>query len=224
MKTIVISDLHLTNKFSQRTFNFLTKLFNSVDRVIINGDFWDSYITSFDKFVKSDWQQLFPLLKSKKTHYNYGNHDREKDCDQRVNLFSDTQGLSLTLEVGDKKLLIKHGNDLRPTLVESRPFLDTRLINNIFYKYGAFPFYGFLQRLSKGKFYKNYPRAKATINFFKNWARENMKDDEILVCSHSHIGKIDWNNNFLSTGSLQNHWAEFLLINDDEISLVKKRY
>ena len=53
------------------------------------------------------------------------------------------------------------------------------------------------------------------IDFLKDWAKENMGDDQILVCSHSHKGYIDWENGFLSTGCLQNHWAEYLLIIDE---------
>ena len=224
MKTIIISDLHLTARFNKRTFNFLKDLINSVDKVIINGDFWDSYLTSFDKFVKSKWKALFPLLKAKNTHYNYGNHDRKKDCDERVDLFSVTQAESLNLWVGDLEFLIKHGNDLKPAFVERYPFFDKRLLSNLFYKYTFFPFYSFLQRISKGRFYKNKKTARDMINFLKDWARENMGDDQILVCSHSHRGYVDWENGFLSTGCLQNHWAEYLLIIDNEIYLKAHLY
>ena len=174
MKTIIISDLHLTAKFNKRTFNFLKDLISSVDKVIINGDFWDSYVTSFDKFVKSKWKDLFPLLKEKNTHYNYGNHDRKTDSDERVKLFSVTQAETLNLKVGDLELLIKHGNDLRPAFVERYPFFDRRLLSNLFYKYTFFPFYSFLQRISKGRFYKNKKTARDMIDFLKDWARENM--------------------------------------------------
>lgn len=224
MKTIIISDLHLTSRFNKRTFNFLRDLISSVDKVIINGDFWDSYVTSFDKFVKSKWKALFPLLKEKNTHYNYGNHDRKKDCDDRVNLFSVTQAETLILKVAYRELLIKHGNDLKPAIVEKYPFLDKKLLSNLFYKYTYFPFSNFLQRISKGKFYKNMPHARRTVNNLKKWARENMGDDQILLCSHSHRGDMDWDNYFLSTGCIQNHWAEYLLIIDDEIYLKAHLY
>lgn len=224
MKTIIISDLHLTSKFNKRTFSFLKELIESADRVIINGDFWDSYVTSFDKFVNSKWKALFPLLKERNTHYNYGNHDLKKDCDKRVNLFSVTQGDSLNFKVGDKELHIQHGNGLSPDIMEKHPYLNIRFLSNLFYKHTAFPLYNLLLRISRGKFYHNNPQSRKTVDFLRSWARENMGDDKILVCSHSHIGSIDWDNHFFSTGCIQNHWAEYLLIIDDEIYLKRHRY
>jgi len=67
MKILIFSDTHLTSKFDQEKFDFLKKIVNSSDRVIINGDFWDSWFTNFDDFVKSRWNKLFPLLKKKNT-------------------------------------------------------------------------------------------------------------------------------------------------------------
>ena len=65
-KTLVISDLHLTTASDPKKFRFLKKLISSFDRVIINGDLWCVYTDTFDQFINSDWQRLFPLLKSKK--------------------------------------------------------------------------------------------------------------------------------------------------------------
>ncbi|MBI3955332.1 metallophosphoesterase, partial [Candidatus Gottesmanbacteria bacterium] len=76
MHTIIISDLHLTRRFEKRKFNFLKKIIERSDQVVINGDLWDYYFSSFSQFVRSPWRQLFPLLKEKKTVYLYGNHDR----------------------------------------------------------------------------------------------------------------------------------------------------
>jgi predicted MPP superfamily phosphohydrolase len=88
MQTLIFSDTHLTKGFNRKKYEFLREIIEPVDRVIINGDFWDGYLTSFDKFVNSEWQKLFPLLKEKQTIYLYGNHDKTKWCDSRVNLFS----------------------------------------------------------------------------------------------------------------------------------------
>ena len=144
-------------------------MISSADRVIINGDFWDSYVTSFDKFVKSKWRALFPLLKEKNTHYNYGNHDLKKNCDERVNLFSVTQSESLTLKVGDKELLIRLGDDLDHYTPEKYPFLNKKFLTNLPYRLLAFPIYNLLLRVLKGRFYKNNPLSKKTFKTLKNW-------------------------------------------------------
>ncbi len=42
MRILVISDTHLTHKFDQRKFEYLLSIISQADKVIINGDFWDS--------------------------------------------------------------------------------------------------------------------------------------------------------------------------------------
>jgi hypothetical protein len=59
MQTLIFSDTLLHQKFDQKKYNFLLKIIKAADQVIINGDFWDSDLSSFDKFVKSRWKQLF---------------------------------------------------------------------------------------------------------------------------------------------------------------------
>ena len=99
MNILVFSDTHLYLPFDGKKFNFLKKIISDSDQVIINGDFFDDYMISFDEFIKSPWNQLFPLLKKKKAIYIFGNHDQEKFSDKRLNLFSDVQVTSYKLQV-----------------------------------------------------------------------------------------------------------------------------
>lgn len=69
MKTLIFSDTHLTSKVHKKTFSFLEDLISQVDKVIINGDFWDSYKTSFDEFIDSGRKKLFDLLLQKDAIY-----------------------------------------------------------------------------------------------------------------------------------------------------------
>src|SRR3972149_6125144 len=81
--TAIISDTHLTAKFDKAKFEYLKTLFSKYEEVIINGDFWSYYSCTFDEFLKSKWNALFPFMKAK-TIYIHGNHDREKWCDERI--------------------------------------------------------------------------------------------------------------------------------------------
>ncbi len=78
MKTIIFSDAHLTNRFDEPTYRFLENMILSADKIIINGDFWDGEVVSFNQFINSKWQKLFPLLLERKAVYIYGNHDRQR--------------------------------------------------------------------------------------------------------------------------------------------------
>lgn len=66
MRVLVFSDTHLTKAFDDKKCEFLKKIISDSDQVIINGDFWDGYIISFDEFLKPEWACLFPPLKAKK--------------------------------------------------------------------------------------------------------------------------------------------------------------
>jgi hypothetical protein len=57
-------------------------------------------------------------LKSKKTVYLYGNHDLQSFCDERTNLFSDTQSHQYKLEINGKTLIFEHGNRILPLIDE----------------------------------------------------------------------------------------------------------
>ncbi|KKP50689.1 MAG: hypothetical protein UR42_C0024G0015, partial [Candidatus Roizmanbacteria bacterium GW2011_GWA2_33_33] len=50
MNILVFSDTHLYLPFDGKKFNFLKKIISDSDQVIINGDFFDDYMISFDEF------------------------------------------------------------------------------------------------------------------------------------------------------------------------------
>src|SRR3990167_5228492 len=87
MKVLVFSDSHLDHNFEPKKLSYLKKLVRSVDQVIINGDFWEGYSITFDQFLSSKWNELFPLLKAKKAVYIFGNHDKKVLADKRMRLF-----------------------------------------------------------------------------------------------------------------------------------------
>src|SRR5689334_5828739 len=97
MKLLIFSDSHLSARFDEAKYNYLRWIITHADKVVINGDFWDRDLTTFDQFVNSDWRKLFPLLLSKATTYIYGNHDWKGYCDERVNLFSTSQTQALDI-------------------------------------------------------------------------------------------------------------------------------
>ena len=101
--------------FEQKKFDYLKKIINEADQIIINGDFFDDYMISFDDFIKSPWNQLFPMLKEKKAVCVFGNHDRQKFSDKRLSLFSDLQSSEYRLPIADYNLVFTHGQQFRKT-------------------------------------------------------------------------------------------------------------
>jgi len=218
MRTIIFSDTHLTEKFDQRRFNFLKRLIQSADEIIINGDFWEGLAISFDQFVNSEWKQLFPYLKNKTT-YIYGNHDPKKISDRRVNLFSKAQLEKKKIKVNGYVLLIEHGDKHTPNLEN---IVDNQLVLNLAVRlHEKLENLGFKvvgQRFFDHFLYKNF-----TENL-RNYAQIKLSNKEILVSGHSHSAKYEPENNFINSGFIRHGVAQYLIVEDEKIKLIEEKY
>ena len=185
MKLLIFSDTHLSAKFDPAKFRYLLHIISSADQVIINGDFWDSLLTDFDQFVKSDWNQLFPVLKQKQAVYIFGNHDEQAFSDDRVNLFSAQQAYHYDIEADGLKLHVEHGQRMLPILgvpglpkwISLRVEVITRMVLGRLVKYLLQPY----------------------NNTLKNWAVDNMAPNQILVCGHTHLQEDGRESNFINS-------------------------
>ncbi len=75
MKILVIADTHI-GKFDKKKYLFLQRIISKCDRLIINGDFIDTWVITAEQFLESPWKGLFPILLEKKTVYIKGNHEK----------------------------------------------------------------------------------------------------------------------------------------------------
>jgi predicted phosphodiesterase len=208
MIIVVFSDTHLRLPFEEEKFRFLEKLVAKADQVIINGDFWDGYIISFDQFINSPWQNLFPLLKKKKTIYVLGNHDKRILSDKRVSLFSHQQKEEYLLKINGSQFVFQHGHQLAPALddvlkLKKVPaIIQKRLIN-----------FHDRQIRKKGKeflrkfFKKNNEKIKKKI-------KSRFKNGQIIICGHTHYPEIDLKNHFACCGTIAGGFASYLLIDE----------
>jgi predicted phosphodiesterase len=218
-KTVVFSDTHLTQRFDQKQFDALYSLISSADQVIINGDFWDSYETTFDSFIKSPWNQLFPLLKSKHTIYLYGNHDPKKYCDDRVSLFSDIQADHYLFQ----NLYLCHGHQFAPR----------------FSKLEKSPLFPLLYKLNQANHWLEEllspisPYFIGHLFFYRHldnrpllhFAKTQLPPDQILVCGHSHAAYFSPKDRYINDGDIYCHRLTYLEISSvGAPNLVKKTY
>lgn len=229
MKTIVFSDTHLSHKFEPRKFSYLTKIISQVDRVIINGDFWDGERTSFERFVTSKWRKMFPLLLEKKTIYIHGNHDPAKLCDSRMREFCVKDCEVYEFNADHKRFLLQHGD---------------RIVYQ--FKPGVIKVYSavmdFLKRVSLYSLIQKFIRAGMRLGYFvlgadfmttTSIAKKNnqvMKDfhdssdGAWLICSDTHFSEIDRQKRFVNTGCILHGRASYLRINGEKMELIKERY
>jgi predicted phosphodiesterase len=203
MKIFAFSDSHLYNKYDESFYQWV----KDVDKVIICGDFWDKYVCSYDKFIDSKWKDtLFPLLKSKNTHYIYGNHDKKEYQDDRVELFSDTQSEELDIELDRKIFHFEHGDRFGTPIDGSWwPFLVALG-------------YWIQVVVVKIKFL-----GKRFFELFKDQV-ENIKtiwgnEDRFLICGHSHYGAKGDNFYILNPSAFGLEYG--LIIDDNDLLEIK---
>lgn len=222
MKILIFGDTHLNQKFEPYLFDYISKLIKTADQVIINGDFWDAYLCSFDDFVNSKWKKLFPLLKNKNTIYLYGNHDSQKKCDHRVDLFSSQQSVIFEWKSkSGKRYIIRHGDTIAGDFDYKHPHLT---------KYFWW-LYSLMFKLNKadnfiGKIYQHFDHKKCLGIFtsISEYAQKNIRDSEVLICGHSHIHKDDRGNHLVSIGPFWNKIARYLIIDGDKVELHEESY
>lgn len=222
MTTVVISDLHLTGKFDARKFDYLKGIIAKADWVIINGDFWDGELCTFKEFLRSRWKELFPLLRSKGAIYIYGNHDPRKRNDERTAFFSIYQTDSLDIRTGKLSLHIEHGDRiapegsiigwLAPITIGDKP-VGAQILA-LLAKIGLFLF---------GKWGLNI-KERRNNEKMKRWCQQNLEENRILVCGHTHLAELDPSARFVNTGFIDCGYAQYLKIEDGEIILVEESY
>jgi len=205
MKILVLSDTHLTPRFEQKKFDFLENIIQKSDSVIINGDFWDGYLTNFDAFIHSKWNSLFPLLKKKQTVYIYGNHDQKTFSDERVSLFSIKQLDQYTLISNGIEYHIEHGNRLIPS------------IDDIFYQpkkliYIETLLFSYYEEFITHVFKHSSRIWGVLLN--NKLKRDSKKHGIFYIYGHIHFAEFDLKNNFAVSGIFQFGLAQYLLIED----------
>jgi len=218
MKTLIFSDSHLTMRFEEKKFNYLHRIISSVDRVIINGDFWEGFWITFDQFFNSEWSKLFPLLKQKNTIYIFGNHDNKNlNNIEKIQCFSDIQTAMYSFTENGETFIIEHGDRLFPTETDCinihSPIFRTKiqLIN-------------FTEKLlSKmcGSMYQNL------LHQYNKKIKQNIKNQNTNVTrifGHTHCPEVDAKHHFINTGIIKHGLAQYALIENGNITIVKERY
>lgn len=222
MKTIIVSDLHLTDIFEPRKYAFLKRLFSSCDQLIINGDFWCGFSTTFEKFINSKWNILFPLMLQKHTIYISGNHDHQEFFDHRFELFADQIAKTVNLKNNTSEFVIAHGHEYirptRPKHLNLKKILKIQKFKKIYYS--------LLNRLLLTthvpiifspifRLYNRYVYTKA---------KKLLQTNSIIVTGHTHLPEFRPHRGYINTGYVMSGFAWHLEITPNSCSLQKSRY
>lgn len=227
MKILIFSDTHLDSIFDESKFNFLRRIIDSSDQVIINGDFWDSWFTSFDGFIKSKWSNLFPLLLKKKAVYIYGNHDPKEKCDHRVNLFSTINTENYFFNFNNQTYNVKHGRSIlkgkRTKYLEIYGLILDKTDKNIIGKVLHY-FLHFLEYIGYKLIGTSLMTNSEVAKHGNLILKQSCQNREWLICGDTHCAEIDKNSLFINSGCINYGHASYILINDNQINLYKENY
>ncbi len=214
---LIFSDTHLTHKFEKKKYDVLVKLISQADNVIINGDFWDYYLTTWEKFLNSPWKALFPLLKSRHAIYIFGNHDSRKHSDVRVNLFSVLQTEKYMLKVKDRVLNIQHGHLIVPTLDVSHSSLRRKSLIKITQKFEQRNVFFLSKRILKRV-------SKRQNNQLKKYALSVLAKNELLICGHTHLWEMSERHKYMNVGLIRYGMAQGLVVNNGHFEMINTKY
>lgn len=216
MKTVILSDTHLSKKFYSKKFDYLKHIIDDSDKVIIAGDFWDGFLTSFDQFINSKWQELFPLLLEKQAVYLYGNHDRPEWCDERVSLFSVEHGMDTTFSSDGQPYHVTHGHTVFESFEDKYPILNCKVSLRLGSK---------IDLVHKYLWGNSFLKEGSSINQpMMNWVKQNLLGEEILVTGHSHYPEVSLPDRFVNSGFIGLGYGNYAVVDDGGPQIVKERY
>lgn len=209
MKTLIFSDLHASDQPNPQQLALLQQVISAADSVIINGDFWDHYVTTFDRFLHSDWQQLFPLLKQRNTIYLMGNHDPRESMDERWQRFADRLEYAYELRRGKTVFKIEHGHQHAYAFDLYFPNLTRRLK-------GIYPFF---DRVEQGghwltPVYRAYLRKAHDDQELRQYAHAHRRPNQWHIFSHTHKQRKDDLERYLNPGQFRCGIGNWLTISD----------
>jgi predicted phosphodiesterase len=226
MKTIILSDTHLTEKFNPKKFEFLSNVISQADKLIINGDFWDGYYTKFDNFVNSQWQELFPILQNKETVLVLGNHDKLKYADDRIhNIFHEVVD-EHRFTLNNITYIVNHGEKLVGNIDEKYPMPKSleKVVRKV--SLGFLAFEGAFTKRYGRRFYSAYKMHKL-INMNKplhKYTSENIAEDEFMLTAHTHIPELLPEQRFANSGFIRYGLANYLIVDESGVELIDTRY
>lgn len=222
MKTIVVSDLHLTDKFEPKKFAFLQQLFSSCDKLIVNGDLWCGFSTTFEKFINSRWKDLFPLMLEKQTVYIHGNHDRQELADSRVNLFCKQIATNLNLHSQNTNFKIFHGHEYfkltNPKTLNVKKIVHRQKIKKPYYALMNYITLKFILIKKINKFLRYYNKL-----IYKK-SKQFLLDNQIIVIGHTHVAEFRPDRGYINTGFIMAGHAWYLEIDDLSFRLLSAKY
>jgi len=181
MKTLIVADIH----FGDDRLYDLKQLYNlllteSYDRLILNGDIVDLWITSWADIIKSDFLKVIEIISNMRdVTWLIGNHD----CDiikNNISAFLPKVKIAefFEMEEGGKKFLCLHGHQVYRNKEESLVTQLVTKLNYFIWKYTGID----IQKIHIGaKYYLRYTDMK-----HRQLIKRFGGNDRVIISGHTH--------------------------------------
>ncbi len=223
MKILIISDIHIT-KFELKKLKLLQEIIEKHDKVIINGDLWDSWHITAEEFINSKYKKLFPLLLEKETVYIFGNHDPESTITSRqISKFAVEYGNSYEFKLGETLYHLEHGH------LYLNKYYNYSLPNKFYEKLVGLEIpliYTLAEEFTRIG-YKIYPKLQLNSKMMIKWnefVKHNKPKNKFYIIGHTHKAEVDKKNKFANSGAIYYGHASYLTLEEDNIDLKKLKY
>lgn len=220
--TVIISDIHLGSKVSRARvlLDFLESV--TFDRLIINGDVFDSInmrrLNRYHWKVLSRLRALTDSEKHKEVIWIRGNHDGYSD------LLSQLMGIKVLNEYQftwkEKNIIVMHGDVFDTFMARFKWLAD---LADYFYRFSIYidpikmRFGRWLKRNTK-VFIRNTQMVRnRAITYARN------KNADMIICGHTHYAEdvtVD-GIRYLNSGSWTDSPAHFIGFNGDQVQVVR---
>jgi len=187
MNLLIISDLHINsnnnnNIFGWNSFDFIHQLQKvilkyNIDKVILNGDIYEMYQSTFED-IKNSNKQLVNQLNSDYFYYIKGNHDGLNDFGNQNFVHTNSSGKTIYIEHGH------HADFMSGTKVG-------RFFENLFFKFlKIFLKFSFIKKIffevvEYNDQINRIPRKYDRYKYLK-YALKLLKKYDLVVLGHTH--------------------------------------
>ncbi|MEO0162446.1 MAG: UDP-2,3-diacylglucosamine diphosphatase [candidate division WOR-3 bacterium] len=224
---IFLSDAHIRKDDSPRAkllIKFLNEIKDEIENLFILGDmfeFWFEYNIAIPKDYFKVLATFYHLnLKGVKLHYILGNHE------VMIGNFLRNLGFSIyredaTVELDGKRIYLAHGNriDRRLWTVFWENLLQSK-INHFLYSM-LHPDFGVFLAQGIAHLSRQQPRSQNLNLMLERFAREKLKEFDIVILAHSHIPVFKNFGNgkfYINTGDWVDNFS-YVKLKDGAISL-----
>lgn len=215
--TLIISDLHLGDKFTRcdELLEVLRKY--KFDKLILNGDVLNGL--NFKRLHSEHWNVLSEFRKLSKyceVIWTHGNHDDQ--ASDIFNLIGIRTVRNYTWKSNDKTFLAFHGH-----------IFDRFLNNNFIVSSAAFVIYNMIKKIDHLGWISNF-----VMNHNQTWQRNSrevakgalryavLKQADFVFCGHTHqiYATEKWGVKYYNTGAWNEKESGYIIIADGEVNLI----